>query len=166
MTDRSIVASTSRGMKMLRLSGGVCTYTTRVGSIQRAPCFRFATPIEARTFCDSLTDWEWLRPIAESSTSHGRLLDISTFVIGRYTHVRISMFPGDSYGANMVSKAAINVIKAILEKFPRIEKYYSEGGLSSEKSPSSIRNIRTTSIYFSWFPSFRVDLWTMAEIDG
>jgi len=137
-TEGTIVASTSRGMKMLRLSGGVCTYTTRTGSIQRAPCFRFATPIEARTFAESLKDWEWLRPIAESGTSHGKLLDISTFVIGRYTHLRISMYPGDSYGANMVSKAAIKVIRAILDKFPSIEKSYSEGGLSSEKSPSSI----------------------------
>jgi len=137
-TEGTIIASVSRGMKMLRLSGGVHTYTNRIGSIQRAPCFRFATPIEACAFCDSLKDWEWLRSIVELSTSHGKLLDISTFVVGRYVHVRISMYPGDSYGANMVSKAAINVIKAILEKFSSIEKYYSEGGLSSEKSPSSI----------------------------
>nr|VFK60237.1 MAG: 3-hydroxy-3-methylglutaryl-coenzyme A reductase [Candidatus Kentron sp. TUN]VFK69699.1 MAG: 3-hydroxy-3-methylglutaryl-coenzyme A reductase [Candidatus Kentron sp. TUN] len=137
-TEGTIIASVSRGMKILRLSGGVHTYTNRIGSIQRAPCFRFATPIEASKFRDELKDWEWLRPTAESSTSHGKLLDIFTLVIGRYAHVRISMFPGDSYGANMVSKAAINVIKAIIGKFPNIQKYYSEGGLSSEKSPSSI----------------------------
>nr|VFK31952.1 MAG: 3-hydroxy-3-methylglutaryl-coenzyme A reductase [Candidatus Kentron sp. MB]VFK34984.1 MAG: 3-hydroxy-3-methylglutaryl-coenzyme A reductase [Candidatus Kentron sp. MB]VFK77096.1 MAG: 3-hydroxy-3-methylglutaryl-coenzyme A reductase [Candidatus Kentron sp. MB] len=137
-TEGTIIASVSRGMKILRLSGGVHTYTNRIGSIQRAPCFRFATPIEARAFCENLRDWEWLRAIAESSTSHGKLLDISCFPVGRYAHVRISIFPGDSYGANMVSKVAIHVIKALVKKFPGIEKHYSEGGLSSEKSPSSI----------------------------
>nr|VFJ45334.1 MAG: 3-hydroxy-3-methylglutaryl-coenzyme A reductase [Candidatus Kentron sp. DK] len=137
-TEGTIVASTSRGMKIARLSGGVHTYTNRQGSIQRAPCFRFATPLETAKFCESLKDWEWLRSIAESATSHGKLLDISTFVIGRYVHVRINMYPGDSYGANMVSKAAINVIRAIIKKYPAIEKHFSEGGLSSEKSPSSI----------------------------
>ncbi len=138
-TEGTMVASTCRGMKVLNDSGGVITKITRIGGIQRAPVFRFSDVNQAMEFSNQLnSNWNWLIPIVESSTRHGKLTDIRCFVIGRYVHVRFTMQTGDAAGQNIVTIATGNGVKALIEKFPQIQKFWMEGGFSGEKVPSNL----------------------------
>ena len=137
-TEGTLVASTSRGMKVINRSGGVKVRVVRNGGVQRAPVFEFANIDDARDFCDAInSDWSWLRPIIEATTSHGKLMNIQAWQMAKIVCVRISMNSGDASGQNMVTIAAKNGTDAILKKFPTIKRYRMGGGLSGEKVPSN-----------------------------
>jgi hydroxymethylglutaryl-CoA reductase (NADPH) len=111
-TEGTLVASTTRGMKVLNESGGVKVRVTRRGGIQRAPVLFFAD-VEAALACARALeqDWRWLAPLAEKSTKHGKLTDVRVLQQGRAVHVRLTMDPGDAAGQNMVSVAASHVVE-------------------------------------------------------
>lgn len=141
-TEGTLVASTSRGMKVINESGGVRVRVVNNGGVQRAPLFEFETIEDAQAFCAAINgDWSWLRPAIEASTSHGKLTDISAWQLGRVVCVRISMDPGDASGQNMVSVAAQNGTRKIVDKFPTITRHRMGGGLSGEKVSSSVNTL-------------------------
>jgi len=112
-TEGTLVASTSRGMKVINES-----------------------------FCSAMNeDWSWLKSAVESSTSHGKLTDISAWQLGHAVCVRVTMDPGDASGQNMVSVAAQNGTKEILDRFPKIRRHRMGGGLSGEKVSSNINTL-------------------------
>lgn len=138
-TEGTLVASTSRGMKVINESGGVRTRVVHNGGVQRAPVFEFDTAGDAQAFCEALNgDWTWLRPAVEASTSHGKLTDVSAWQLGRVVCVRITMDSGDASGQNMVSVAAQNGTREIARRFGTIRRFRMGGGLSGEKVTSSI----------------------------
>lgn len=103
-TEGTLVASTSRGMKVMNECDGVRVKVVRNGGIQRAPVFEFDTIDNAFEFTQSINDdWSWLVPIMESTTSHGKVIDIHAWQLGRIVCVRMTMDPGDASGQNMVS---------------------------------------------------------------
>ena len=137
-TEGTLVASTSRGMKVINRSGGVKVRVVRNGGVQRAPVFEFSNIDDARDFCDAInSDWAWLRPTIEATTSHGKLMNIQAWQMAKIVCVRISMNSVDASGQNMVTIAAKNGTDAILKKFPTIKRYRMGGGLSGEKVPSN-----------------------------
>jgi hydroxymethylglutaryl-CoA reductase (NADPH) len=141
-TEGTLVASTSRGMKVMNESGGVRARVVNNGGVQRAPVFEFDTIDDAQSFCTAMNgDSSWLRPAIEASTSHGKLTDISAWQLGRVVCVRITMDPGDASGQNMVSVAAQNGTREILAKYPTIVRHRMGGGLSGEKVSSSINTL-------------------------
>ncbi|MBT8078438.1 MAG: hydroxymethylglutaryl-CoA reductase [Gammaproteobacteria bacterium] len=141
-TEGTLVASTSRGMKVINECGGVRVKVVRNGGIQRAPVFEFETIDDAFEFNTSLSeDWSWLVPIMESTTSHGTVLDVRSWQMGRTVCVRISMDPGDASGQNMVSIASQRGAKAIARKYPSISRFRMGGGLSGEKVPANINSL-------------------------
>ena len=141
-TEGTLVASTTRGMKVINACGGVKVRVVRNGGIQRAPVFQFNTIDDAFEFAQSInTDWSWLRPIMESTTSHGKLMDIRCWQMGRMVCVRMTMDPGDASGQNMVSISSQKGAEALLERFPTIYRFRMGGGLSGEKVPCSINSL-------------------------
>ena len=141
-TEGTLVASTARGMKVMNECGGVRVKVVRSKGVQRAPVFEFENLDDAKEFCDAIsTDWSWLRPVIEASTSHGKLIDIQSWQLGRVVCVRISMDPGDASGQNMVSIAAKNGVDEIVRKFPGIKRHRMGGGLSGEKISSNASTV-------------------------
>jgi hydroxymethylglutaryl-CoA reductase (NADPH) len=141
-TEGTLVASTSRGMKVINASGGVKVKVVNNGGVQRAPVFEFDTIEDAEAFCAEINnDWSWLQASIEASTSHGKLTDISAWQLGRVVCVRITMDPGDASGQNMVSVAAQNGTTKIIEKFSTIRRHRMGGGLSGEKVSSSVNTL-------------------------
>lgn len=137
-TEGTLVASTTRGMKVINACGGVKVRVVRNGGIQRAPVFEFHTIDDAFAFTQSVNgDWSWLAPIMESTTRHGKLMDIHCWQMGRMVCVRMTMDPGDASGQNMVSIASQQGVEALLERFPTIHRFRMGGGLSGEKVPCS-----------------------------
>lgn len=138
-TEGTLVASTSRGMKVINESGGAQVRVVRNGGIQRAPVFEFETMDDAYEFtADISSDWSWLVPIAESTTGHGKVMDISFWQMARLVCMRVSMDPGDAAGQNMVSIATQEIMAPICEKYPSITRYLMAGGLSGEKVTANL----------------------------
>ncbi len=135
-TEGALVASTNRGMKVLREAGGVQTFLTRGATIQRAPVFEVSTVPEAvalaRWIEEHHEDW---KTIVATKTRFGRLESVRCFVLGELVHMRISLSPADAAGQNMVSIAAAAVTEKILEQRPEIRRAFMEGGFSGEKTP-------------------------------
>ena len=141
-TEGTLVASTSRGMKVINESGGVDVKVVRNGGVQRAPVFEFHTIDAASEFTASLNmDWKWLVPVMEATTSHGKVIDVQSWQLGRMVCVRMTMDPGDASGQNMVSISAQRGAEAIVERFPSIRNFRMGGGLSGEKVPSSVNTL-------------------------
>lgn len=138
-TEGTLVASTSRGMKVINECGGVHVQVVRDGGIQRAPVFEFSTISDALSFSESLTqDWQWLAPVMEATTAHGKLTDVTCWQMGRNVCVRMTMNPGDASGQNMVSIAALKAVEALLDRYSSIKRYLMAGGLSGEKVPANV----------------------------
>lgn len=138
-TEGTLVASLSRGMKVLGESGGVEVRVTRKGGIQRAPVFFFKHLDDALSFARTLqSDWHWLGTVVKSTTGHGALMAVRCDVVGTRVHVRLTLDAGDAAGQNMVSIAAVAVVHALQERFPAVQRVWMEGGYSGEKVPSSL----------------------------
>lgn len=121
---------------------GVRVKVVRNGGVQRAPVFEFETIDDACEFDTALNeDWSWLVPIMESRTSHGKVVDIRSWQMGRMVCVRISMDAGDALSQNMVSIASQHGVQELVRKFPRILRFRKGGGLSGEKVPSNINSL-------------------------
>jgi len=141
-TEGTLVASTSRGMKVINECGGVRVKVVRNGGTQRAPVFEFESIDDAFNFTRSINnDWSWLVPVMESTTSHGKVIDIHAWQLGRMVCVRMSMDTGDASGQNMVSIAGQRGAEEILRRIPGISRYRMGGGLSGEKVPSSVNTL-------------------------
>lgn len=133
-TEGTLVASTTRGMKVINACGGVKVRVVRNGGIQRAPVFEFHSIDDAFAFTEAVNaDWSWLRPVMEATTRHGRLVDIRCWQMARMVCVRMTMDPGDASGQNMVSIAAQAGVQAMLERYPSVKRFRMGGGLSGEK---------------------------------
>lgn len=141
-TEGTLVASTARGMKVINECGGVRVKVVRNRGVQRAPVFEFETLDDAQAFNDAINnDWSWLQPVIESSTSHGKLIDVQSWQLGRVVCVRISMDPGDASGQNMVSIASKNGVDEIVRRFTTIKRHRMGGGLSGEKVSSNASTV-------------------------
>ncbi len=141
-TEGTLVASTARGMKVINECGGVRVKVVRNGGIQRAPVFEFDTIDDAFDFAQSVNDdWSWIVPVMESTTSHGKVIDIRAWQLGRMVCVRMTMDPGDASGQNMVSISGQRGAEEIVKRYPSITRYRMGGGLSGEKVPSSVNTL-------------------------
>lgn len=137
-TEGSLVASYSRGMKVLSLAGGVTT-TVSADAMQRAPVFVFETAREARDF----VDWVWehlddIRRHAESTSHVARLLRIEPFLANHFAFVRFNFSTGDAAGQNMVGKATFAAYQWILANNTTVRRAYLESNLATDKKASHI----------------------------
>lgn len=138
-TEGTLVASTSRGMKVINESGGVRARVVNNGGIQRAPVFEFHNIDDAADFNQKMNDdWAWLVPILESTTSHGKVMDITCWQLGCLVCMRVTMDSGDASGQNMVSIATAKATVALIEKNPQIKRHLMAGGMSGEKVSSNL----------------------------
>lgn len=138
-TEGTLVASASRGMKVINESGGVRARVVSNGGIQRAPVFEFHNIDDAADFTKAMNDdWSWLVPAMESTTSHGKVMDIRCWQLARMVCMRVTMNSGDASGQNMVSIATAKAITAVMEKHPQIRRHLMAGGMSGEKVGSNI----------------------------
>ncbi len=141
-TEGTLVASTTRGMKVINECGGVDVKVVRNGGIQRAPVFELDSIDSAYEFTRFINDdWSWLVPIMESTTEHGKVIDIQAWQLGRTVCIRMTMDPGDASGQNMVSISSQRGVEEIIKRTPGIIRYRMGGGISGEKVPSSVNTL-------------------------
>ena len=142
-TEGTLVASYSRGMKVLNLSGGVTT-TISDDCMQRAPVFVFDSAREARAFRQWVYEnLDEIRREAEATSRVAKLLYIDPYLSNKFAYLRFNFSTGDAAGQNMVGRATFAACSWILEQVPTIRRFYLESNLATDKKASQVNLMRT-----------------------
>ncbi|MDB2438068.1 hydroxymethylglutaryl-CoA reductase [Hellea sp.] len=142
-TEGTLVASYSRGMRLLTAAGGVKT-TIVERYMQRAPVFHFDDARAARDFRDWLTaNFEKVKEVAESTTSVGKLSHIEQYGVAKMWYTRFNYTTGDAAGQNMCGKATQAACKWIEQVYPHKMRFTLSGSIETEKKHSAINSLHS-----------------------
>jgi hydroxymethylglutaryl-CoA reductase (NADPH) len=137
-TEGSLVASYSRGMKVLTLAGGVIA-TISGDAMQRAPVFVFASARQARDFVDWILEHlDQIRAHAEETSHVARLIRVEPFLSNKFAFVRFNFSTGDAAGQNMVGKATYAAYRWILANNATVVSAFLESNFATDKKPSHV----------------------------
>lgn len=140
-SEGALVASINRGASTITSSGGV---NVRVISdiMTRAPVIKTASSIEALEIKQWFEDnFQKLKEIAESTTSHGKLLKIDPIiVVGCYVYPRFVFSTGDSMGMNMVTIASEKILEEMTRETNAVHIALS-GNVCVDKKAAAINMI-------------------------
>ena len=142
-TEGTLVASYSRGMKVLNLAGGVrCTVCG--DGMQRAPVFVFDSAREARAFRDWVdAHLAEVQREAEATSHVARLLFIESYLASKFAYLRFNFATGDAAGQNMVGRATFAACQWILSRAPGVRRFYLESNFGTDKKSSQVNVMRT-----------------------
>ncbi|MBD3197003.1 MAG: hydroxymethylglutaryl-CoA reductase [Candidatus Lokiarchaeota archaeon] len=144
-TEGSLVASYNRGMTVIKQCGG-CNVKIFDDGMHRAPMFRFDSLIEAEKFSKWLrSNKKIMKDVAASTTSHGKLVDVDIYNLGRTVYVRFGFYTADAAGMNMVNLASYKICKEIRKNYPnwdRIESFHLASKFCSDKKYSQINILK------------------------
>ena len=137
-SEGALLASVNRGCSAITAAGGV---NARVigDKMTRAPVIKTESVVEAvkvkQWFEEKFDD---LKEIAESTTSHGKLIKIDPIIIvGNYVYPRFCYSTGDSMGMNMVTIATEKVLEKLYEDLG-VHAIALSGNLCVDKKPAAI----------------------------
>lgn len=138
-TEAALVASISRGCKVLNGAGGT---TARVidQRVSRSPVFIFDSIDNSIMFRDWIVQQtEHFKTLAASTTRFGKLVNISKFLEGNQVHLNFEYHTGNASGQNIATFATKKIFDYIKQEAPRGMTYCAlEGGRSSDKQASSL----------------------------
>ena len=103
--EAALVASFHRGALAITKAGG-CTAMLLNEGVSRSPGFIFRDLVDTGRFLAWALPLEGrFREIAESTTGHGKLVDMHTTIEGNHVYLRFDYHTGDAAGQNMVTIA-------------------------------------------------------------
>ncbi|MCL2157636.1 MAG: hydroxymethylglutaryl-CoA reductase (NADPH) [Methanobrevibacter sp.] len=140
-SEGALVASVNRGCSTITASGGVNTKIID-DKMTRAPAIKTKSISEAidvkKWFEDNILK---LKEIAESTTNHGKLLNIDPIlIVGNYVYPRFVYSTGDSMGMNMVTIATEKILNMLLNE-KDVQLIALSGNVCADKKPSGINMI-------------------------
>lgn len=142
-TEGTLVASYSRGMRVLSEIGGVKT-TVIERYMQRAPVFHFDNAQDARDFGNWFDEnLASIREVAESTTSIGKLSHVEQYGVSRMRFVRFNYTTGDAAGQNMCGKATYAACNWIADNYPKLNRYTLSGAIDTDKKHSHINTLHS-----------------------
>lgn len=142
-TEGTLVASYSRGMRLISEIGGVKT-TIIERFMQRAPVFHFENAQQARDFGQWLTaNLYGVRQAAEATTSVGKLSHIEQYGVARMWYLRFNYTTGDAAGQNMCGKATLAACTWIADQYPEAARYTLSGAIDTDKKHSHINTLHS-----------------------
>jgi hydroxymethylglutaryl-CoA reductase (NADPH) len=142
-TEGTLVASYSRGMRVISECGGVQTTVVK-HSMQRAPVFLFEDALQARSFGEWLNrEFDAIKAAAESSTRSGKLVEIEQYAVANMLYTRFCYTTGDAAGQNMTGKATFVACEWIRAHHPQKPKYILSGAIDTDKKHSAMNLINT-----------------------
>lgn len=133
-TEGALVASYHRGARVTARAGGVSCLVT-AEQVQRAPGFVFDRLADAAHFAAWVTgEFERLKAVAATRTSHGELLDLHVQVESRSVYVILSFYTGDAAGQNMVTFCTDAICHDLVARTPVTPRvWYLESNMSGDK---------------------------------
>jgi hydroxymethylglutaryl-CoA reductase (NADPH) len=142
-TEGTLVASYSRGMRLLSECGGVKT-TVVDDHMQRAPAFIFEDAHAAREFGVWVDEhFDDIKAAAEETTRSGRLTYIGHYQVGSLRFLRVNYTTGDAAGQNMTGKATFAACEWIKANYPGGIDYVLSGAIDTDKKHSQINMLLT-----------------------
>ncbi|WP_256402360.1 hydroxymethylglutaryl-CoA reductase (NADPH) [Halorubrum salinum] len=139
-TEGALVASINRGCSVVTDAGGATARVTKSG-MTRAPVFRVRDVAEAEALVEWVRDSEdVLREAAESTTSHGELLDVTPYVVGNNVFLRFRYDTKDAMGMNMATIATREACDRIEDETDASLVALS-GNLCSDKKPAAVNAV-------------------------
>ena len=116
-SEGALVASINRGASTITASGGVNAHVIS-DIMTRAPVIKTSSATDALKIKQWFIDnFQELKEIAESTTSHGKLLKIDPIlIVGTYVYPRFVYSTGDSMGMNMVTIASEKILDKLAEE--------------------------------------------------
>ena len=142
-TEGTLVASYSRGMRVINECGGVKT-TVVEGFMQRAPAFIFNDAREAREFGKWVEEnFEAIKAAAETTTSIGKLKHIHQWSVSKTRYLRFNYTTGDAAGQNMVGKATLAACEWIKANSPIPCMYLLSGNMDTDKKHSHLNMLHS-----------------------
>jgi len=181
-SEAALVASYHRGACLISAAGG-CTSMMLYQALNRAPAFAFDSIRTAGRFVAwSMEQFETFQEIANSTSNHGRLVDVGTTLEGNHVYLNFEFTTGDASGQNMVTIATQAICDYIGKECPvPIKELYVEGNLSGDKKASSqaytaVRGRKVSAEvvlspellekYLHATPKQLIDYWRMSAIGG
>jgi hydroxymethylglutaryl-CoA reductase (NADPH) len=142
-TEGTLVASYSRGMRVISECGGVKATVVK-HSMQRAPVFLFEDALQAREFGAWLVrEFEAIKTVAESTTSSGKLIEIEQYPVANMLYTRFCYTTGDAAGQNMSGKATYVACEWIRSRYPGKQRYILSGAIDTDKKHSAMNLIQS-----------------------
>jgi len=139
-TEGALVASVARGCKVINASGGVTVLVDSVG-VTRGPIFEVKNIREGHTFCAWLLEnKKALASVAQGTSNHLILKDMSTAQQGRYVYVRFQFDTDQAMGMNMAT-IATTAIAEYIEKSTPYTLLAVAGNFDTDKKPSWLNMI-------------------------
>ena len=145
-TEGTLVASYSRGMRILTEAGGVKT-TIVERYMQRAPVFHFEDARKARQFGVWMrAHFSDIKSAAEATTSVGKLHHIEEYGVSRMWFTRFNFTTGDAAGQNMCGKASLAACQWIMANLPDDlghVTYTLSGAIDTDKKHSHLNTLHS-----------------------
>ncbi len=142
-TEGTLVASYSRGMRVISECGGVKTTVVK-HSMQRAPVFLFDNALEAREFGKWLNEnIDSIRGVVKTSSGTARLTEIEQYIVANMMYTRFCYTTGDAAGQNMTGKATLFACEWIRAHHPLKPRYLLTGNMETDKKHSMMNFIQT-----------------------
>ncbi|WJG09123.1 hydroxymethylglutaryl-CoA reductase [Aliiglaciecola sp. LCG003] len=142
-TEGTLVASYSRGMRVVNECGGVNT-TVVEQFMQRAPAFIFDNARQARDFGAWVVEnFQKIKQAAETTTSIGKLDHIMQWSVSKTRYLRFNYTTGDAAGQNMVGKATLAACEWICANYPGGCQYLLSGNMDTDKKHSHLNMLHT-----------------------
>jgi len=139
-TEGALVASVNRGCSAITKAGGAEVRILHDG-MTRAPLFATDSVAHAVRVCDWVAEHRGeLKAAAESTTSHGELVDIVTWVTGTSVWARLEFDTKDAMGMNMVTIASAKVADLIAAG-TGARLVALSGNMCTDKKPAAINGI-------------------------
>jgi len=137
-TEGALIASVNRGAKAVTVSGGAHVKIVFDG-MTRAPVFALDNIDEVVRFLEWVSsNFQEIKRVAESTTSHGKLVKIEPFVLGNNVWLRMVYETGDAMGMNMATIASEAVCDFIESNFPQARCVAVSGNMCSDKKQSAV----------------------------
>ncbi len=139
-TEGALVASVNRGLSAIRAAGGATARVTDSG-MTRAPVFRVRGVAQAQQVAEWVREHTAdLREAAESTTSHGELLDVDPYVVGDSVFLRFVYDTKDAMGMNMATIATREAADIVESETPA-DLVALSGNLCTDKKPAAINAV-------------------------
>ena len=142
-TEGTLLASYSRGMRVISECGGVKTTVVK-HSMQRAPVFIFNDALEAREFGKWMDEnIDSIRGVVATSSRTAKLIEIEQYIVGNMMYTRFCYTTGDAAGQNMTGKATLYACEWIRAIHPLKPRYLLSSNMDTDKKHSMMNMIQT-----------------------
>jgi len=139
-TEGALVASVNRGCSAITAAGGANARVTKRG-MTRAPVFRVADVTEGAEVARWVDEHvDELREAAEATTNHGKLQEVTHYVVGDNVFLRFAYDTADAMGMNMATIATRAAADVVEDETPA-ELVALSGNLCTDKKPAAINAV-------------------------